>query len=67
MQASSQIAFLYFTEFEKSCRFFTEFLELETVIEKQWCRVFQVGRGSFVGAVDASQRWDCLLYTSRCV
>lgn len=58
MRADSQIAFLYFQDFERSCRFFTEFLELETVIEKQWCRVFQVARGSFVGAVDASQRWE---------
>ena len=58
MKASSQISFLYFQDFESSCRFFDDFLELETVIEKQWCRVWRVSESSFVGAVDAAQRWQ---------
>lgn len=52
---SSQITFLYFNNYEDSCRFFDEILELEKVYSPQWACVWKTSEKSFIGAVKAEK------------
>ncbi len=52
---SSQITFLYFNNYENSCRFFDEVLGLERVYNPQWACVWKTSEKAFIGAVKAEK------------
>ena len=53
---SSTIQFIYFKDYENSCKFFTDLLGLEVIPQTDWCTIWKVTDTSFIGGVDAVKR-----------
>ena len=54
MNITSQITFLYYKDYESGCNFLEEVLQLESVLDQGWAKVFKTSAGAFIGAVKAS-------------
>lgn len=53
---SSVVNFIYFKDYDSSCKFFDEFMEFPCVLDLGWSRVWQIADTSFVGGVDVTKR-----------
>ncbi len=48
---SSQVTFLYFDDLSVADEFFSHILNLETVMDAGWAKVYRTSQAAFVGAV----------------
>ena len=49
------ITFTYYNDIEKAAKFYSETLEFESVMNRDWVKIFKVGKDSHVGLVNADK------------
>lgn len=53
---SSMNQFIYFKDYENSCKFFTELMGFEVVLDFGWSTVWKIADTTFIGGVDVTKR-----------
>ena len=53
---SSMNMFIYFKDYANSCKFFTELMGFEVVLDLGWSTVWKVADTTFIGGVDVTKR-----------
>ncbi len=51
------ITFTYHEDIEKAAEFYGETLELEQVLNRDWVKIFRVGKDSHIGLVDSEKSY----------
>ena len=54
-QISSQVVFLYYSDFSKAVEFYEQTMEFKPTTNLGWVRIYKVTENSFVGIVDESK------------
>ena len=49
------ITFTYYNDIEKAAEFYGETLEFESVMNREWVKIFKVGKDSHIGLVNAEK------------